>query len=231
MTPTWSVRPATTATDRERGVAVHAGIRIEQVTIAWMIVEAVVAIGAGLLARSVLLTAFGIDSVIELVAGGVLLWRLLTEARGGSLDRVTKAENRAAWVTGVSLALLCLYVTASAAASLLTRTEPDRSYAGIAVALAAVIGMPVLARQKRAIAAKLDSAALRGDAACSITCAYMAGTLLVGLLLDGVLGWWWADSLAALALLYWLSGEAREALAGARAGRGGCACGDDTCGS
>jgi divalent metal cation (Fe/Co/Zn/Cd) transporter len=224
-----NVLPAPAVVDRERAAAVHAGVRIEQITIAWMVVEAIVAIGAGVLARSVLLTAFGIDSVIELIAGGVLLWRLATEARGGSLERVARAENRAAWVTGVALVLLCLYVVVSAAVALLTRTEPDRSYAGIAIAMAAIIGMPILARRKRAIATKLDSAALRGDAACSITCAYMAGALLVGLLLNATLGWWWADSLAALALLYWLSGEAREALAGARAGRGACACGDDGC--
>jgi divalent metal cation (Fe/Co/Zn/Cd) transporter len=229
MTAALNMLSTPAAMDRERAAAVQAGVRIEQITIAWMVIEAVVAIGAGVLARSVLLTAFGIDSVIELMAGGVLLWRLLTEARGRSLEHVARAENRAAWVTGVALVLLCLYVTLSAAASLLTRTEPDRSYAGIAVALAAAIGMPILARRKRAIATKLDSAALRGDAACSVTCAYMAGTLLVGLVLNAALGWWWADSAAALALLYWLSREAREALAGARAGRGGCGCGDDGC--
>jgi divalent metal cation (Fe/Co/Zn/Cd) transporter len=229
MSVTLKALPTVASVDRERAAAVQAGVRIEQLTIVWMVIEAVVAIGAGVLARSVLLTAFGLDSVIELVAGGVLLWRLLTEAEGGSPERVARAENRAAWVTGVALVLLCLYVTVSAAASLLTRSEPDRSYAGLAVALAAVFGMPILAGRKQAIATKLNSAALRGDAACSITCAYMAGTLLVGLALTAVFGWWWADSVAALALLYWLSREAREALEGARAGRGGCACGDDEC--
>ncbi|HWE63941.1 MAG TPA: cation transporter, partial [Chloroflexota bacterium] len=88
---------------------------------------------------------------------------------------------------------------------------------------------PLLARRKRAIARQIDSAALRADAACSITCAYMAGALLLGLLASAACGWWWADSVAALALLYWLGHEAREALAGARAGRGGCACGDEAC--
>lgn len=220
--------PAPGAAERRRA-AVWDGVRIEQITIVWMVLEAAIAIGAGVLARSVLLTAFGLDSVIELVAGGVLLWRLLTEARGGSLERVARAEHRAAWITGVALVLLCLYVAAGAAAALLTRTAPDRSYAGIAVAVAAVAGMPILARRKRAIAARIGSAALRGDAACSITCAYMAATLLVGLLLTAALGWWWADSAAALALLYWLGREAREALAGAHAGRGGCACGDGDC--
>ncbi len=91
--------------------------------------------------------------------------------------------------------------------------------------------MPILARRKRAIAARIDSAALRSDAACSITCAYMAGALLVGLILTAAFGWWWVDSLAALALLYWLIPETREALEGAHAGRGGCGCGDVACGA
>jgi divalent metal cation (Fe/Co/Zn/Cd) transporter len=97
------------------------------------------------------------------------------------------------------------------------------------LALVAVVAMPVLAWRKRAIAAPLGSAALRGDAACSITCAYMAGTLLVGLTLTALFGWWWADSLAALGLLVWLVPEAREAIEGARAGQGACACGADGC--
>ena len=157
--------------DRERRWAVRAGLRIEGVAVSWMIMVAVIAIGAGLLARSVLLTAFGMASVIELVSGGILLWRLSTEVRGGSLERVELAEHRAAWVVGVGLSLLCVYVVASASLSLLSQTKPDRSIIGIALASAAVIGMPLLAWRKRVIATRIDSAALRGDAACSITCA------------------------------------------------------------
>lgn len=229
MTTVSHLLPAPDAAWRERALAVRAGVRVEQVTIGWMVVEAAVALGAGVLAHSVLLTAFGLDSIIELVAGGVLLWRLLTEAHGGSLERVARAENRAAWITGISLVLLCFYVVAGAIFALVTHAVPDQSDAGIALAVAAIIGMPLLARRKRAIARQIDSAALRADAACSITCAYMAGTLLVGLLVTAAFGWWWADSVAALALLYWLGHEAREALEGARAGRGGCGCGDEDC--
>ncbi len=200
---------------------VRAGVQVELVTIAWMLIEAAVALGAGIVARSVLLTAFGLDSVIELVTGGVLL--------GGSLERVEQAEVRATWVTGISLALLCLYVVATSALSLLTRTHAERSPVGIGLASAALLIMPLLAWRKRAIAERIGSAALRGDAACSVTCAYMAGTLLVGLVLNAVLGWWWADGVAALALLYWLIPETREALENARAGRAGCGCDDPAC--
>jgi divalent metal cation (Fe/Co/Zn/Cd) transporter len=210
----------------DRARAVRAGVRVEQVTILWMAVEAIVAIAAGILAHSVLLTAFGLDSVIELVSGAVLLWRLVTEGRGGSLQHVLAAENRAAWVTGGALVLLCLYVLFGAGAGLWQHSRPERAPAGVVLAVLALVGMPLLARRKYAIAAAIDSAALRGDAACSMTCAGMAGALLAGLLLTAVAGWWWADDAAALGLLYWLSREAREALAGARAGRGGCSCGD-----
>ena len=117
-----------TQSRRDHVAAVRAGVRVEQITIGWMVVEAAVAISAGVLAHSVLLTAFGLDSVIELVTGGVLLRRLLTEMRGGNLDQVERAENRAAWITGAALILLCLYILVSALGGLLTRTEPDRSF-------------------------------------------------------------------------------------------------------
>lgn len=211
----------------QRQETVRAGVRVELVSIGWMIAEAAIGIGAGLIAQSVLLSAFGLDSLIELATGGALLWRLLTEAHGASLERVERVENRAAWIVGISLVSLCVYIVATSLLTLLVGVHAKESLVGIALAITALAIMPLLARRKRTLGAKLDSAALRGDAACSITCAYMAGALLVGLILNAALGWWWADSLAALALLWWLIPEAREALEGARAGHGACACGDD----
>jgi divalent metal cation (Fe/Co/Zn/Cd) transporter len=221
--------PTLHTADGQPAHVVWSGVQIELATVGWMTLEAVVAIAAGILARSVLLTTFGLDSVLEWVTGGALLWRLATQARGAPLARVEAAERRAVWITGIGLALLCVYVVATAAASLFVGVHAHESMAGIALAMAAVLVMPLLAWRKRVIAVQLGSGALRADAACSITCAYMAGALLVGLALNAALGWWWADSLAALALLYWLVPEAREALAGARAGRGACACDDDHC--
>lgn len=204
-------------------------MRVEVITVAWMIVEAAIAIGAGILARSVLLTAFGLDSVIELVTGGALLWRLATEARRGSLERVERAENRAAWIVGIGLILLCVYIVGTAVLSFVTGSKAEGSVVGIGLALSALIIMPWLVWRKRSIAAKIQSGALRADAACSLTCAYMAGALLAGVALTTVLGWWWADGVAACALLYWIVPEAREALEAARSGRGGCGCGDESC--
>lgn len=206
--------------------ALRAGTRIESVTVVWMLVEAVVGITAGVLASSVLLIAFGLDSVIELISGGTVLWRLATEARNGSLMRVERAERMAAWVTGSALLLLCFYVVASSALSFATNVHPETSWPGIVLAVTAVLAMPVLAWRKREIAGVIKSAALQSDAACSITCAYMAGALLVGLILNTVFGWWWADPAAALALLVWLVPETREALINARVGRAACACCD-----
>jgi divalent metal cation (Fe/Co/Zn/Cd) transporter len=218
-----------TVTPLTRTADVRAGVQVEIITVVWMIVEAAIAIGAGILARSVLLTAFGLDSVIELVTGGALLWRLITEARRGSLERVERAEHRAAWITGVGLVLLCVYIVATTILSVVTGSKAEGSVVGIGLAVAALIVMPWLVWRKRNIAERIGSSALRADAACSLTCAYMAGALLIGVGLTAVFGWWWADGIAALGLLYWIIPEAREALEGARAGRGGCSCGDASC--
>lgn len=220
-----------TPSSTPRRAQLRAGVHIEEVTLVYMLLEAAVAITAGVIARSVLLTAFGFDSVIELLTGGVLLWRLMVEARGGTLERVEHTEQRAAWIVGVGLVLLCAYVVVTAVLSLVLRAAPDRSLPGLILAVVAVVLMPLLAWRKRVLAGRLGSAALRGDAACSMTCAYMAGALLVGLGLHAALGWWWADPVAALGLTYWLGREAREALEGARAGHGACGCGDDACGA
>jgi divalent metal cation (Fe/Co/Zn/Cd) transporter len=190
---------------------VRAGVRLEVFTVLWMSVEAVVSIGAGIIAGSLLLTAFGIDSVIELISGGILLWRFTIEARGGDLQRVDGAERRAAWVVFVCLALLCVYVLLSALYGFFAQSKPDSSPVGIAIAAAAVIVMPWLAVSKRRLAARLDSGALRGDAASSLTCGYMAATVLVGLALNALFHWWWAEYVAALVFLFWLVQETREA--------------------
>ena len=205
---------------------IRAGARLEMVTVVWMMLEAIVGITAGVLASSVLLTAFGFDSVIELVSGATLLWRLNTEARGGSIARIALAEQRAAWVTGLLLLLLCAYVFVTSALSIIFAVHPESSVPGLLLALSAVLFMPILAWRKRVIAGRIDSSALRSDAACSVTCAYMAGALLVGLAFNALFGWWWADTIAAVALLVWLVPETMEALTNARAGRAACNCCD-----
>ena len=217
--------PALLPSGAERVQAVRAAIQAEVLTVGWMLVEAAIAIGAGLVSRSALLVAFGVDSVIELSSGFVLLWRLSLEASGQPLDRVQRAERMAAWTVGIALIFLSIYIVVSSGFGLLIGSKPHESPAGIGLAVAALFIMPLLARTKRRIAGQLNSASLRGDAACSMTCAAMASTMLVGLLLNAALHWWWAEYLASLTFLYWLVPEARAALHAASQGErvhGGC---------
>ncbi len=195
---------------------VQLGIRIEVITTAWMVIEMAVSIVAGVAAGSVLLIAFGLDSLIELIGGGILLWRVRLEARNGDAERVEKAEHRAAWLIAICLALLCLYVLGSAAYGLVNRAHPETSVAGILVSAAAVVMMPYIASVKRAVATRIGSDALQGDAVNSITCAYMAGTVLLGLVANALFGWWWAEHVAALLFLIWLVRETMEAFEEAR---------------
>ncbi len=206
-------------TNVSRAAQVHHGIRIEAFTVIWMVIEAAISIGAGILAGSALLVAFGLDSVIELVSGGILLWRLLAEAREGDTERVERAEHLATWVVAILLTLLCLYVLITSLYGLLTRSKPDSSLIGILISITAVIVMPWLGITKRRIAKRIDSGALRGDAASSFTCGYMAATVLVGLVLNAILLWWWAEYIAAFVFLFWLVQETREAFEEAREGK------------
>ncbi len=213
---------------RDSAGQVRLGIWIEVVTIAWMTVEASIAITVGYMTRSVSLQGFGIDSVIELIAGGILLWRLLVEQRGGTTDAIEQAERRAAWVTALSLFALAIYIVGDSAFALIIQSRPEASWWGVGLAIAAAIFMPVLWQGKLRVARRIGSAALKADAACSATCAYMSFTLLAGLLLNRLFGWWWADPLAALVLVYFIVREGREALHEARTGET-CDCGDEEC--
>ncbi len=221
--PLTQVREQTT-----RAGQVRLGIWIELVTIVWMVIEASVALSVGFATRSVSLQGFGLDSIVELIAGGILLWRLQVEQRGGSTERIEVAERRASWVTAISLFALAVYIVGDSVFAFVTRTQPEASWWGVSLAIAAAIIMPLLWQGKLRVAKRIGSAALKADAACSVTCAYMSLTLLAGLLLNRLFGWWWADPLAALALVYFLMQEGREALHEARTGET-CSCGEEEC--
>jgi divalent metal cation (Fe/Co/Zn/Cd) transporter len=202
--------------DTTRTADVRLGIRIEIITIVWMVIEMAVSIGAGFAAGSILLIAFGIDSLIELASGGILLWRLQIEGSDGDMERVERAEQRATWIVAITLGLLCVYVLISSVYGLLVHSIPENSPTGIGVSAAALLIMPYLAITKRRISKRINSEALAGDATNSITCAYMAGTVLAGLLLNAIIGWWWAEYAAALLFLIWLIRETLEAFEEAR---------------
>jgi divalent metal cation (Fe/Co/Zn/Cd) transporter len=200
--------------------ALREGIALEIASIAWMVLEAALAIVAGVAARSVLLIGFGLDSVIELLSAGLLVWRLT----GGGIDdveRVVRRERLAARLAAVLLLLLAVYLVVSSAVGLVARFEPENSWLGLLVAGLAVVIMPLLGWRKRVAASKLHSAALRADAIESLACAYLALATLVGVGASTLLGWWWAEYVAALVLAVLILREAREAFAETReAGQG-----------
>ncbi len=204
--------------------ALRRGIAIEWWTIGWMAVEAVVSLGAGVAAGSVALVAFGADSVIEGISAGVLLGRLRLEQTGPPAGSVESSEHRASAVVGGLLLLLAVWVVVSAGRDLFLRARPERSPLGLLLAAASTVVMPWILVTKRSVAANIGSAALRADAACGVVCAYMAGTLLVGLALRTLFGWWWADPLAALGIVYFVVREGWEAIEAAtgRADTDGC---------
>ena len=198
--------------DVARSEALSRGVRLEVVTIAWMLVEAAAALGAGIAARSVLLTAFGVDSVVELLSGIVLYRRLSGESNRATSIDVEQLENLATRISAVLLVLLCTYVVLSSVAGLFLGLIPDGSVVGIAVSLVAVVAMPLLARAKHRVNQVVDSPSLRADIAETVSCAYLAAITLAGLTVSMLTGWWWVQYIAAVALLVWLVPEAREAL-------------------
>ena len=196
-----------------RQAFIRLALRLEWLTLAWLTIEAAVAIASGVMAHSISLTAFGIDSLIELASAGVLMWRLRVElARGDAFSEY--AERRASRIAGGLLYALALYVVAAAAWSLWQREGEMFSWPVLIVTALAIPIMYSLATGKRAVAAELGSRALRADAAEAIACGWLSFVVLVGLLAQLALGAWWIDAATSLAILWFLLKEAREAWIG-----------------
>jgi divalent metal cation (Fe/Co/Zn/Cd) transporter len=193
-----------------REALVREAFRLEYLTVIWMVIEASVAIGAGVAARSLTLLAFGIDSVIELASAGVLIWRLTVELRRGHSLAET-AEQTASRIGGALLFALAAYVAVAAVWSLLTRQGQDFSWPGLVVSLAAIPIMWLLSRRKLRLADALGSRALRADAVESITCGWLSFVVVIGLVVQLVLGAWWLDAAASLVIVGLLVKEGREA--------------------
>ena len=194
----------------KRAALIRDAFRLEWLTIAWMIVETAVAIGAGLAAHSLLLLAFGIDSIIELASACVLVWRLSVELRHGQAFSEA-AERRASRIAGGMLFALALYVVAGASWGLWQRQGAEFSMPGLILTIAAMPIMYALSRLKLAVAEQLGSRALRADAIESIACGWLSFVVVVGLAAQLAFGAWWIDSVASLAIVYLLVKEGREA--------------------
>lgn len=191
------MRLDTTPRSAERADIVRQATLLNRLTIGWNAIEGVVAIAAGIAASSVGLIAFGLDSGIEVSAALVLAWRLHQERRE---DCQLPADDRARRLIAWSFAALATYVSISAILDLLSRHEPEASTLGIAIAGLSLIVMPVLAAAKRRIALQLGSQAAVAEAAQTNVCTMLSAALLIGLLANAVLGWWWADPIAGLAI-------------------------------
>jgi divalent metal cation (Fe/Co/Zn/Cd) transporter len=189
---------------------VRRGIALEIFTLSWMTVEAAVAVAAGVAAGSVALLAFGIDSVIEFVAALVVLQTFRAEQTG----RPGSGEHRALRIIGVTFYLLAAYIVADGVYTLIAASRPESSVPGVAVSAAGLLVMPLLSVLKRRTGSVLGSQMLLADAAESLFCAYLSATVLVGLLLNTVFGWWWADPVAAVAVVPLVIKEGLEAFEG-----------------
>src|ERR1700756_3677273 len=194
-----------------RSHQIRRGIHLEYLTIAWNVFEGLVAVASGAAAGSIALIAFGIDSFIETSSGGVLLWRLRAERSGQDAQQV---ESRALKMVGISFMLLAAYIAFESIKTLVQRETPERSIVGIVIAILSLIIMPWLARQKRKAAGSLKSAALKADSRQTSLCAYLSAITLGGLLLNALLGWWWADPIAGLAMIPIVLREGSEAFRG-----------------
>jgi divalent metal cation (Fe/Co/Zn/Cd) transporter len=194
-----------------RATAVHRGLSLEYFTVAWNLVEAAVALASGAVAGSVALIGFGLDSLIEVSSGGILLWRLHSDH---DERRRAAVERRALQLVGISFLALAAYVAGESVGSLVKREAPERSLVGIALAIASLITMPVLARGKRKVALTLGSPALQADSRQTDICAYLSAILLLGLLLNAAFRWWWADPAAGLIMAPIIAYEGIQALRG-----------------
>ena len=195
---------------------IRKGRILEYITVTWDVLEALGSIVAAILSGSVALLSYGIDSVIEVSSGSILLWRLQEGEKG------EEREQLAARLVGISLFALSAYILYDAGSSLLLHQPPETSYLGIVIAAISVVVMPLLARAKRKVAKGISSKAMHADSKQTDICAYLSAILLVGLALNAAFGWWWADPVSALIMIPIIVHEGKEAFEGEL-----CECDDD----
>jgi divalent metal cation (Fe/Co/Zn/Cd) transporter len=178
-----------------RSAIADRGTRLEYFTIGWNSLEGLVAVISGAISGSVALVGFGIDSFIEVTSGATLLWMMSVDADERSRD---KNERLGLRIVGGCFIALAVYVTYEAVSDLVGRKAPEHSIPGIVLACTSLVVMPILSRAKKRVGRQLGSAAMSADAKQTDFCVYLSAILLAGLLLNAVLGWWWADPVAGL---------------------------------
>jgi divalent metal cation (Fe/Co/Zn/Cd) transporter len=202
------------AVTTNRAEALRHGLALEYLTVGWNVVEGLVAVTAALMAGSVALLGFGVDSFVECASGLVLLWRLSAERRGMDEEAVEQLDGRAHKLVAFSLFALAVYIALDAGHALWRHEHPEPSAVGIALTAISIIVMQWLARAKRRTAAALASRALEADAFQTTACFWLSIVTLAGIGLNAALGWWWADPVAALAMTLFIAKEGREAWRG-----------------
>jgi len=201
-------------TPRSRAAALRGALRLEYLTVGWNVIEGLVAVGAALAAGSVALLAFGIDSFVECASGAILIWRLRAERTAADQAAVERLDRRAHQLVGWSLFALAAWVVFDASHSLWTQERPEPSPVGIGLLVVSIAAMGWLARAKRRAAAALRSRALEADSFQTSACFWLSVVGLVGITLNAVVGWWWADPAAAFGIALLLVKEGREGLRG-----------------
>ena len=204
----------------DRAGLIKRGRRLEYFTVAYNSLEGLVAVIAGLLAGSIALVGFGFDSVIEVTSGVALLWRLHADMDERRREKVEAITLR---IVGVCFLALAAYIAYDSIKSFASHEPPEHSIPGIILAIASLIIMPLLSRAKRKVARAINSGAMAADAKQTELCTYLSAILLGGLVLNALLGWWWADPAAALVMLPIIVKEGLEAL------RGETCCEHDQC--
>ncbi len=187
----------TPPTPEARQAAVRRSRSLNRLTIGWNLVEGLIAVVAGAVAGSVSLIGFGLDSGIEVSAALILAWRLSKERRNTCM---ADFDHRATRLIALSFAALAVYVAVESVRHLVAAERPEASPVGIVLAALSLVAMPLLARAKRRLAPVLGSQAAASEANQTSLCALLSGVLLVGLLLNAALGWWWADPAAGLGI-------------------------------
>lgn len=206
------------AAARGRPELLRRALRLEYLTVGWNVVEGIVSVAAAVAAGSVALLGFGIDSFVETISGAILVWRLHAERWALDAEAVERLDRRAHKLVGISLFLLAAYVAFEATRSLIARERPEPTLVGIAITSLSMAVMWWLARAKRRAAVALGSRALRADSFQTSACLWLSLITLVGIGLNAVFGWWWADPAAALGMTWFLVREGREAWRGEECG-------------
>lgn len=196
----------------ERSDLVRRAAWLAFLTVAWNLAEGVIAITASIAANSDALLSFGLDSGIESLSGAIVLWRLFAERRDP--ERAEMVERRALRLIGITFFVLAAFVAVESTLSLVNNERPETSVVGIVLTAVSIVVMPVLAFRKRAVGVEMGSKAVIADSQQTFACVYLSAVVLAGLVLNAVAGWWWADPVAALAVVVFLVQEGREAFGG-----------------